>query len=376
MEEGTIIKLDDEGEAEAPLPPPPSGSQTRPIEGVNAAGPPPFLTKMFEMVEDPDTDPIVSWSAARNSFIVWDSHQLSAVLLPKYFNHNNFSSFIRQLNTYGIRKVDSDRWEFANEAFLGGQKHLLKNIKRRRHQNVSHLQGLTVQQQHQQGVAESCLEIGKFGLDSNIEILKRDSDLLLTEVSKLTSHQEHSRVQISALENRLRSTERKQQNMMSFLARALNNPSFLQNLMVRRGDDRGLEVRRKRRLTTSSTTNNLQILIVNKADCEAYWDLTGRGHPRTRTGGCRGDAYRVVIVRPDDLDILNDTILEELIGEDMLKDERPRPGQEEDVLLTMHGENPEFVIKDEDLVVDEDCMGWSDNFEELVDQMGYLGSSL
>ncbi|KAK4769466.1 hypothetical protein SAY86_027616 [Trapa natans] len=358
MEEGTIIKLEDEEEAEAPLPPPPSGSQTRPIEGVNAAGPPPFLTKMFEMVEDTDTNPVVSWSAARNSFIVWDSHKLSAVLLPKYFKHNNFSSFIRQLNTYGFRKVDSDRWEFANEAFLGGQKHLLKNIKRRRHQNVSHIQGLTVQQQHQQGVAESCLEIGKFGLDSDIEILKRDSDLLLTEVSKLTSHQEQSRVQISALENRLRSTERKQQNMMSFLARALNNPSFLQNLMVRRGDDRGLEVRRKRRLTTSSSINNLQeeVATLVAQEQEQVHDL------ETHIGS--------LLFRPDDLDILNDTILEKLIGEDLLKDEHPPPRQKEDVVLAMDGEDPEFAIKDEDLVVDEDCMGWSDNFEELVDQMG------
>ncbi|KAK4761862.1 hypothetical protein SAY87_029746 [Trapa incisa] len=241
------------------------------------------------MVEDPDTDPIVSWSAARNSFIVWDSHRLSAVLLPRYFKHNNFSSFIRQLNTYGFRKVDSDRWEFANEAFLGGQKHLLKNIKRGRHQNVFHLQGLTVQQQHQQGVAGSCLEIGRFGLDSDIEILKRDRGLLLTEVAKLRSDQEQSRVQISALENRLRSTERKQQNMMSFLARALNNPSF-QNLMVRRGDDRGLEVRRKRRLATSSTTNNLQEEVTQEQE---QVDAV-----ETHIGS--------LLFRPDDLDILNE----------------------------------------------------------------------
>lgn len=72
----------------------------KPMEGLHEAGPPPFLKKTFEMVEDPETDPIVSWSEARHSFIVWDSHEFSKILLPKYFKHSNFSSFIRQLNTY------------------------------------------------------------------------------------------------------------------------------------------------------------------------------------------------------------------------------------------------------------------------------------
>jgi hypothetical protein len=78
-----------------------SGSfSPQPMEGLHEVGPPPFLTKTFEMVEDPVTDSIVSWSRARNSFIVWDSTKFSTTLLPRYFKHSNFSSFIRQLNTY------------------------------------------------------------------------------------------------------------------------------------------------------------------------------------------------------------------------------------------------------------------------------------
>ncbi|KAK9087689.1 hypothetical protein Syun_030083 [Stephania yunnanensis] len=81
----------------------------RPMERIHEMGPPPFLTKTFEMVEDPSTDAIVSWNEARNSFIVWDSYCLASNLLPKYFKHNNFSSFVRQLNTYVENATSSSR---------------------------------------------------------------------------------------------------------------------------------------------------------------------------------------------------------------------------------------------------------------------------
>ena len=65
-------------------------------------GPAPFLLKTYDMVDDSSTNEIVSWSPAYNSFIVWNPPEFARVLLPTYFKHNNFSSFIRQLNTYVI----------------------------------------------------------------------------------------------------------------------------------------------------------------------------------------------------------------------------------------------------------------------------------
>ncbi|KAK9076708.1 hypothetical protein SSX86_005042 [Deinandra increscens subsp. villosa] len=94
--------------------------------------PTPFLTKTYQLVDDPSLDETISWNDHGNAFVVWRPAEFARDLLPKYFKHNNFSSFIRQLNTYGFRKIVSDRWEFANDYFRRGEKSLLREIHRRK----------------------------------------------------------------------------------------------------------------------------------------------------------------------------------------------------------------------------------------------------
>ncbi|KAK7343673.1 hypothetical protein VNO77_12596 [Canavalia gladiata] len=117
-----------------------SHSMAPPVEhnGDSSAGesqrsiPTPFLTKTYHLVDDHSIDDVISWNDAGSSFIVWNPTVFARDLLPKYFKHNNFSSFVRQLNTYGFRKVVPDRWEFSNDCFIRGEKRLLCEIQRRK----------------------------------------------------------------------------------------------------------------------------------------------------------------------------------------------------------------------------------------------------
>ena len=76
----------------------------------------------------------------------------------------------------GFHKIDPERWEFANEGFLRGHRHLLKNIHRRKPVH-SH------SQQHQKGESLSggaCVEIKQ--LEYETEKLRQEKQGLVIEL--------------------------------------------------------------------------------------------------------------------------------------------------------------------------------------------------
>ena len=150
----------------------------------------PFLRKAFDLVCDPATDETVRWTQNGDAFVVAQPDAFARDVLPRYFKHNNFSSFVRQLNTYvsaawaahaspclppsssagsssavtaalrhtgrlsaaehafldamkacvdcadmtvqGFRKASPDSWVFANDGFMRGRRELLTSIVRRK----------------------------------------------------------------------------------------------------------------------------------------------------------------------------------------------------------------------------------------------------
>lgn len=99
---------------------------------IRKTNPPPFLLKTYMLVDDVATDDVVSWNDGGTAFVVWQPAEFARDLLPTLFKHSNFSSFVRQLNTYGFKKVATSRWEFSNDKFQRGKKELLGQIRRRK----------------------------------------------------------------------------------------------------------------------------------------------------------------------------------------------------------------------------------------------------
>ncbi len=102
---------------------------------------PGFVSKLYRMVNDEPSN-LIKWSPDGTTFIVARPEEFAREVLPRFFKHNNFSSFVRQLNMYGFHKVPhiqqgemltepSSAWEFSNPNFKRGRFDLLLLVKRK-----------------------------------------------------------------------------------------------------------------------------------------------------------------------------------------------------------------------------------------------------
>ncbi|KDP37290.1 hypothetical protein JCGZ_06744 [Jatropha curcas] len=208
------------GDADDDAPEEDVGGMPRPLASLQENPVPPFLSKTYDLVNDRTLDPIISWGTTGESFVVWEPLEFARIILPRNFKHNNFSSFVRQLNTYGFRKIDSDKWEFANEAFRRGKRHLLKNIQRRKSPQTQFVGSYT----------GPSTEAGKSELQSEIERLRQERSTMMQEVVELQQQQRGAVHHMEAVNQRLKTAEQRQKLMVAFLAKLFQNPGFLARL--------------------------------------------------------------------------------------------------------------------------------------------------
>ncbi|PFH45552.1 hypothetical protein AMATHDRAFT_158762, partial [Amanita thiersii Skay4041] len=151
---------------------------------------PAFLQKLYEMVNDPKNADLIRWSDAGDSFFVLDHERFAREVLGRWFKHQNFSSFVRQLNMYGFHKIphlqqgvlrsdsDTEFWNFAHANFHRGQPDLLCLIQRKKQSSQQSEEAQAILDIHSivQGIA--AIKRHQTAISAELSELKRSNQLL------------------------------------------------------------------------------------------------------------------------------------------------------------------------------------------------------
>lgn len=89
-----------------------------------------FYIRVYEIVDDPSSDSIISWSKSNNSFIIWSVGEFLRKILPNSVEFGiNFLKFISKLRSHGFKRVKgTGQLEFGHEDFVRDQPELLKKM--------------------------------------------------------------------------------------------------------------------------------------------------------------------------------------------------------------------------------------------------------
>ncbi|KAI9318081.1 hypothetical protein BX666DRAFT_1816861, partial [Dichotomocladium elegans] len=144
---------------------------------------PAFLNKLYSMVDESATDDYIHWSQNGKSFIVKDHKEFAKIVLPRYYKHNTFASFVRQLNMYNFHKIPAvhqgallletqrEHWEFSNEHFRRGSLDRLALATRKRNK------------EHEKKSDSSSVSLAK--LIRDITVIRQQQEDISTELSSL-----------------------------------------------------------------------------------------------------------------------------------------------------------------------------------------------
>eukprot|EP00557_Chaetoceros_sp_GSL56_P008696 CAMPEP_0176496102 /NCGR_PEP_ID=MMETSP0200_2-20121128/11019_1 /TAXON_ID=947934 /ORGANISM="Chaetoceros sp., Strain GSL56" /LENGTH=598 /DNA_ID=CAMNT_0017894041 /DNA_START=961 /DNA_END=2757 /DNA_ORIENTATION=+ len=107
----------------------------------------PFPEKLYEMLskESPSEEnpnAIVSWLPHGRAFIVRKPKLFTSKIMPQYFRQTKLTSFQRQLNLYGFRRITqgSDAGAYYHELFLRGRPQLCMRMVRQKVKGTGHKQ--------------------------------------------------------------------------------------------------------------------------------------------------------------------------------------------------------------------------------------------
>ena len=104
----------------------------------------PFPEKLMNMldVESSSNPDVVSWSTHGRAFVVHRPRAFASEVMPGHFRQSKLTSFQRQLNLYGFRRITQgrDSGAYYHELFLRGRPHLCAMMQRQKVKGTGHKQ--------------------------------------------------------------------------------------------------------------------------------------------------------------------------------------------------------------------------------------------
>ncbi|KAG2309393.1 hypothetical protein Bca4012_081618 [Brassica carinata] len=84
-----------------------------------------FMRDVYDMVDDPSTDSVVSWSDSGKSFIIWKESEFLGDVFPRClsYDYKDMTSLTTWFNAMGYSKVEeSVHWEYTGNYLVRGQR--------------------------------------------------------------------------------------------------------------------------------------------------------------------------------------------------------------------------------------------------------------
>ncbi|CAH2079962.1 unnamed protein product [Thlaspi arvense] len=117
-----------------------------------------FFIRLYQIVDDPSLDSIVSWSETNDSFVLWDLGGFRTRILPKSAEFGrNISEFVSELRYQGFKQIG--RSEFGRQDFVKSK--LLKKKVEMFDANVKQ-RNLKLRQRKQENKSRISFKICKF----------------------------------------------------------------------------------------------------------------------------------------------------------------------------------------------------------------------
>ena len=182
-----------------------------------AAKPSPFIGNLYEMTHAGVA--CINWSADGHSFSVSSPEAFARDVLPTYAKHNNYASFVRQLNMYGFRRTTENKKgtqilpgmplveTFSHPSFTRNHREKLSQIRRKTPASMP---------RRTKSAADSDDDVSDISLEDQQQLSSQSTSQLQNEIHKLRSECDKTQTQMQWLmaQNQLLVAQQKKQSEM------------------------------------------------------------------------------------------------------------------------------------------------------------------